>query len=80
MSAIIAVGTRPIRAPRLDRRTVVILSIIAKLTCVIPVVVGIGTRAIGASATVAVSGMTTTESVAENRSSWMMSAGRGFLA
>ncbi len=69
MSAISAVGTRPIRSPMFDRRTVVTLSIIAKLGWVTPVVVGIAIRAIGASATVVVSGMTTTDSVAEKRSS-----------
>lgn len=80
MSAISAVGTRPIRVPRLDRRTVVILSIMAKLGWVMPVVVGIAMRVVGASAAVVVSGMTTMDSVASNRSSWMMSAGRGLAA
>lgn len=80
MSAMSVVGTRPIRVPRLDRRTVVILSIMAKLGWVIPVVVGIAMRVVGASAAVVVSGMTTIDSVASNRSSWMMSAGRGLAA
>lgn len=80
MSAMSVVGTRPIRAPRLDRRTVVILSIMAKLGWVMPVVVGIAMRVVGASAAVVVSGMTTIDSVASNRSSWMMSAGRGLAA
>lgn len=69
MSAIRVVDTRPIRTPRFDRRTVVILSSMAKLGWEIPVVGGTATRAIGASATVVVSGMTTTDSVAENKSS-----------
>lgn len=80
MSAMSAVGTRPMRVPRLDRRTVVILSIMAKLGAVMPVVVGIAMRVVGASAAVVVSGMTTIDSVASNRSSWMMSAGRGLAA
>lgn len=57
MSAMSAVGTRPMRVPRLDRRTVVILSIMAKLGWVIPVVVGIAMRVVGASAAVVVSGI-----------------------
>lgn len=80
MSAMSVVDTRPIRVPRLARRTVVILSIMAKLGWVIPVVVGIAMRVVGASAAVVVSGMTTIDSVASNRSSWMMSAGRGLAA
>ena len=69
ISAMRVVGTRPIRAPRFVRRTVVILSIMAKLGCVSPVVVDIATRVVGASATVVVNGMTTIDSVASNRSS-----------
>lgn len=80
MSAMSAVGTRPMRVPRLDRRTVVILSIMAKLGWVMPVVVGIAMRVVGASAAVVVSGMTTIDSVASKRSSWMISAGRGLAA
>ncbi len=45
------------------------LSIITKLGSVIPMVVGTAMRVTGASATVLVSGMTTTDSVASNRSS-----------
>lgn len=67
MSTISVVDTRPTRVPIFDRRTVVILSIMAKLGWVIPVVVGIAIRAIGVSAIVVVSGITTTDSVAENR-------------
>lgn len=80
MLAMSAVGTRPMRVPRLDRRTVVILSIMAKLGWVMPVVVGIAMRVVGASAVVVVSGMTTIDSVASKRSSWMISAGRGLPA
>ena len=67
MSAISVVDTRLTRAPRFERRTVVILSIMAKLGWAIPVVAGTATRAIATSVTVVVSGMTTTDSVAENR-------------
>lgn len=80
MSGMSAVGTRPMRVPRLDRRTVVILSIMAKLGWVMPVVVGIAMRVVGASTAVVVSGMTTIDSVASNRSSWTMRAGRGLAA
>ena len=59
-----------------------ILSIIAKLGSAIFVVSSFGTATldIGVSVTVVVSGMTTTESVSENRSSWTMIAGRGLAA
>ncbi len=67
MSAISVVDTRPIRIPMFDRRTVVILSIMAKLGSAIPAAVGIAMRAIRASALAVVRGMTTTDSVAENR-------------
>ena len=64
-----AVGIRPTHSPRFDRRAVVILSIMAKLDWLIPVVVGTGMHVVGASVTVVVRGMTTAESVAANRSS-----------
>lgn len=59
MSAMSAEGARPIRAPRFDRRTVVILSIVAKLGSVIFVVSSLGTATldIGVSVTVVVSGV-----------------------
>ena len=72
----------PMRVLMLVRRTVVILSIIAKLGTSRPVVASsmIGSRSKGASTDVVVNGQTVTESVASKASSCTMTAGRGFVA
>lgn len=52
ISAMSVVDTRPIRVSRFERRTVVILSTIAKLGWATPVVAGTAIRAIPTPATV----------------------------
>ena len=70
---------RPTRSPSFERGTVVILSTISRLGWRIPVVsfASMGIRNNGASVRSVVSAQTVTDAVASNRSSWMMTTGRG---
>jgi hypothetical protein len=70
---------RPTRRVRLARGTVVTLSTINWLSLVKPAVSEGCTaiRSSGAATSFVVNGTTVTEAVASNRSSWMMTTGRG---
>ena len=70
---------RPTRSPSFERGTVVILSTISPLGWRIPVVLSASTaiRNNGASVWSVVNAQTVTDAVATNRSSWMMTTGRG---
>jgi hypothetical protein len=74
--------SRPTRCRSLDRDTVVTLSTMRLLGSSSPLTESgsTGSRIMGASVGSVVKAQTVTDAVASNRSSWMITTGRGFPA